>query len=95
MKPKRRPQKSKLIRSLQHEAQNAVGQAVWLCRRKTGISQKELAEAASLDVKTLYHMEKGTRSATIASLATVSAVLGVSMQELVPGYLLGGLHEAE
>lgn len=81
------------MRSLHKEAQEAVGQAVWLCRRKSGVTQTDLAEAAGLDVKTIYHLEKGSRPATIASLASVASALDVSMQQLVPGYVLGGLRD--
>lgn len=53
-----------------------VGRAVAARRGELGMTQHELAEAAGVDLKTVYNLESGTRWPIARTRAAISAALG-------------------
>lgn len=55
-------------------------------RQAKGLTQKELAEAAGLSLRTLQHYEQGSKDLNMAAAITVYAIasaLGVKVEDLL------------
>lgn len=55
-------------------------------RQEKGLTQKQLAEAAGLSLRTLQHYEQGSKDINQAAATTVyrlAAALGVKMEEIM------------
>lgn len=52
-------------------------------RAAARLTQTELAERSGLGYQTVMRLEKGERSPSVAQLAALCSVLGLSMSELV------------
>ena len=53
-------------------------------RKKQGLSQQALSEAAGLSLRTIQRLEKDPSSASAHSLKSVAEVLAVTIEELMP-----------
>ena len=58
------------------------GLRVQSLRRRTGMSQQQLAEAIGKSLDTVSNVERGLSSTRIETMAKTAAVLGVSLAEL-------------
>ena len=69
---------------MRHSArpQPGLGSAVRSLREKRRITQEATAEAASISVQTLSHIEAGHANPTWATVRDIAAALGVSVAEL-------------
>lgn len=61
-----------------------IGKKVRNYRKMRGMSQEKLAEAASVSVPYVSHIERGTKRASISTLIKLSAALGISVDGLLP-----------
>lgn len=61
-----------------------IGKKVRDYRKMRGMSQEKLAEAASLSVPYISHIERGTKRASISTLIKLSVALGISVDGLLP-----------
>jgi transcriptional regulator with XRE-family HTH domain len=59
-----------------------IGKRVALLRKKTGISQEELAERANLHRTYIGFIEQGKRDPSVGNLNKIVAALGATMDEL-------------
>jgi transcriptional regulator with XRE-family HTH domain len=62
--------------------QPALGEAIRQLRRKRGVTQESLAEAAGLTVATVSLIERGQANPTWDTVAKIATALGASMGEL-------------
>ena len=62
-----------------------VGRAVAARRGELGMTQQELADAAGVDIKTVYNLESGTRWPIARTRAAISAALGWQADALDSG----------
>jgi transcriptional regulator with XRE-family HTH domain len=62
--------------------QAALGRAVGLRRRETGLSQEELADGAKVDVRTIRGIERGTANPTWEVADRIARALGWSLAKL-------------
>jgi transcriptional regulator with XRE-family HTH domain len=61
----------------------AIGTAVRLLRKKRGISQENLAEAAGLHRTYVGMIERGEKNITVLSATRIAKALGVSLSSLI------------
>jgi transcriptional regulator with XRE-family HTH domain len=61
----------------------AIGTAVRLLRKKRGISQEDLAEAAGLHRTYVGMIERGEKNITVLSATRIARALGVSLSSLI------------
>lgn len=61
----------------------AIGTAVRLLRKKKGISQENLAEAAGLHRTYVGMIERGEKNITVLSATRIAKALGVSLSALI------------
>jgi transcriptional regulator with XRE-family HTH domain len=61
----------------------AIGTAVRLLRKKKGISQENLAEAAGLHRTYVGMIERGEKNITVLSATRIAKGLGVSLSALI------------
>jgi transcriptional regulator with XRE-family HTH domain len=61
----------------------AIGAAVRLLRKKRGISQEDLAEAAGLHRTYVGMIERGEKNITVLSATRVAKALGVSLSAII------------
>lgn len=64
------------------EPQEALGRAVRELRLERGLTQRELAEAADLNVTWLSHIEAGRPNPAWGTVARIASALGVPVSEL-------------
>lgn len=64
------------------EPQEALGRAVRALRLERGLTQRELAEAADLNVTWLSHIEAGRPNPAWGTVARIAAALDVPVSEL-------------
>lgn len=60
-----------------------VGSRVREARKRAGLTQTQLAEAADLALETVSRVERGVQSPTVDNLQTMARVLGTSLSALV------------
>jgi transcriptional regulator with XRE-family HTH domain len=59
-----------------------VGENIKLARKRRGLTTTQVAERAGIDRSTLYYIEKGTASVSIAAYFNTLRVLGLEMDFL-------------
>lgn len=59
-----------------------IGERIRYFRKKSGISQEELAHQASLHNTYVGQLERGEKNASIESLYKVTQALGITLEEL-------------
>jgi transcriptional regulator with XRE-family HTH domain len=68
---------------------NAIAQIVAInirtAREAIGLSQEDLADAASLAQSDIYFAESGKRTPTFLSLTRIAGTLGVTIEDLLDG----------
>ncbi|WP_269532420.1 helix-turn-helix domain-containing protein [Chitinimonas sp. BJYL2] len=62
-----------------------LGKNIAAARKRTGMTQAQLAEVVSVDAETVSRFERGNVTPSLATLDNLSAALGVSLAELVSG----------
>jgi transcriptional regulator with XRE-family HTH domain len=65
------------------EPQQALGRVVRRERNARGLTQKQLAEAADLDVTWLSRLERGSTNPAIGTVRRVADALGLAASELI------------
>jgi transcriptional regulator with XRE-family HTH domain len=60
-----------------------VGSRLREARKRAGLTQTQLAEAADLALETVSRVERGVQSPTVDNLQTMARVLGTSLATLV------------
>ena len=60
-----------------------IGQRIKRLRNQRGMTQEALAEAASLSVPYISHLERAVKKGSLETLARIAAALGVTMNELL------------
>lgn len=66
--------------------QNKFGRIVRDRRRRAGLSQEALAEAAGLHRNYIGMLERGERSPTLLVVERLAAALGIAMTSLIEEY---------
>jgi transcriptional regulator with XRE-family HTH domain len=61
----------------------AFGAVLRECRKKAGISQEQLAEAAGFDRSFISLVERGIQSPNIVVLLRIAEVLGIAASEVI------------
>lgn len=61
------------------------GRRLFVERRRLGITQQALADAAGLSLDCVHKLEKGARTARLDTVAKLADALGVDPAELVRG----------
>lgn len=60
-----------------------MGSKIRNFRRKKGLTQEELAEAAGLSASFMGHIERGTRIASLDTVVKLCAALGITPNDLL------------
>ncbi len=63
----------------------ALGKDIRELRRKRGFTQEKLAEFADLSVPYISHLERGTKTPSLAVLVRLAENLGVTVDRLLSG----------
>ena len=66
-----------------------VGQRIRNQRKEKGLSQEQLAELIGISLSFLGHIERGTRKASVETLARISKALEMDMHYIVFGHSSG------
>ena len=67
----------------------AIGQRIRALRKSQGLTQEQLAEAASLSPPFVSHIERAVKLPSLHSLFAIAGVLGVGLDQLV------GIHSSD
>ena len=62
-----------------------LGEMIRGCREAAGMSQQELAEQLFVSRQTVSRWESGSRSPDVVTAKKIADLLGVTLDELVPG----------
>jgi transcriptional regulator with XRE-family HTH domain len=65
-----------------HEPQDALGRAIRQLRDERGLKQKELAQAADMNVTAISHIERGRANPAWGTVRRIAAALGVPVSEI-------------
>lgn len=65
------------------ETRDQLGRRIRDLRKKRGLTQERLAEAASVDVKYLGNIERGKENPTIGTLTKLANTLSVKMYQIL------------
>jgi transcriptional regulator with XRE-family HTH domain len=65
-----------------HEPQEALGRAIRQLRDERGLKQKELAQAADMNVTAISHIERGRANPAWGTVRRIAAALGVPVSEI-------------
>lgn len=65
-----------------HEPQEALGRAIRQLRDERGLKQKELANAADMNVTAISHLEHGRANPAWGTVKRIAAALGVTVSEV-------------
>ena len=60
-----------------------IGQRIKRLRNQRGMTQEALAEATSLSVPYISHLERAVKKGSLETLVRIAAALGVTMNELL------------
>ncbi len=63
----------------------AMGERIRDLRRKKGLTQSELAEAADISTSFVGHIERGEKVASLETVSSLATCLGTSMDYIVLG----------
>lgn len=63
---------------------SAVGNALYALRRKAGLTQEQVAEAADLSARAYADIERGTANPRFLTIVRICNVLSVTPDELLP-----------
>ena len=69
----------------EHMDRRQIGKNIRTLRRRAGMTQERLAEAAGLSVPYISQMERGSKNARLEVLAQVAEALGVSLDVILSG----------
>lgn len=67
------------------ELEKATGRVIAHRRRRAGLTQETLAEAAEVDVSYISQLERGVKSPTLRTLFRIAAGLGLAPSALLKG----------
>ena len=62
-----------------------MGKRIFLCRKKLGMTQEELAEKMEVSTQTISYAEQGSKAMRPENLVKLSRILGVSTDYLLTG----------
>jgi transcriptional regulator with XRE-family HTH domain len=65
-----------------HEPQEALGRAIRQLRDERGLKQKELAQAADMNVTAISHIERGRANPAWGTVRRIAGALGVTVSEI-------------
>jgi transcriptional regulator with XRE-family HTH domain len=65
-----------------HEPQEALGRAIRQLRDARGLKQKELADAADVNVTAISHIERGRANPAWGTVTRIAAALDVPVSEV-------------
>jgi transcriptional regulator with XRE-family HTH domain len=65
-----------------HEPQEALGRAIRELRDERGIKQRDLAQAADMNVTAISHIERGRGNPAWGTVKRIAAALGVPVSEV-------------
>jgi transcriptional regulator with XRE-family HTH domain len=65
-----------------HEPQEALGRAIRELRDERGIKQRDLAQAADMNVTAISHIERGRANPAWGTVKRIAAALGVPVSEV-------------
>ena len=66
-----------------------IGQRIRNLRKEKGLSQEQLAELIGISLSFMGHIERGTRTASVETLARISKALEMDMHYIVFGHSSG------
>lgn len=66
-----------------------IGQRIRNQRKEKGLSQEQLAELIGISLSFMGHIERGTRIASVETLARISKALEMDMHYIVFGHSSG------
>ena len=79
-------------KKIQYDIRKQFGSRLRLLRKEANLTQRTLAEAAGINPKYLSEIERGTKNATIDTVASIARALGVAPADLLPGGLVDELN---
>ena len=62
-----------------------MGKRIFLCRKKLGLTQEELAEKMNVSTQTISYAERGSKAMRPENLVKLSRILGVTTDYLLTG----------
>ncbi len=62
-----------------------MGKRIYLCRKKLGMTQEELAEKMDVSTQTISYAEQGSKAMRPENLVKLSRILGVTTDYLLTG----------
>ena len=62
-----------------------MGKRIFLCRKKLGMTQEELAEKMEVSTQTISYAEQGSKAMRPENLVKLSRILGVTTDYLLTG----------
>jgi XRE family transcriptional regulator, regulator of sulfur utilization len=65
-----------------HEPQEALGRAIRQLRSERGIRQRDLAQAADMNVTAISHIERGRANPAWGTVKRIATALGVPVSEV-------------
>ena len=65
-----------------HEPQEALGRAIRQLRDERGLRQKDLAQAADMNVTAISHIERGRANPAWGTVRRIASALGVPVSEV-------------
>jgi transcriptional regulator with XRE-family HTH domain len=65
-----------------HEPQEALGRAIRQLRDERGLTQKDLARAADMDVTAISHIERGRSNPAWGTVRRIATALDVPISEV-------------
>jgi len=68
-----------------------LGRTIRMERKKRGLSQETLAEAADLNRSYLSHIERGTANVTLLAVLRIARALGIEVTVLLADFPLAKL----
>lgn len=71
----------------------SIGQRIQKMRKEKGLSQEQLAELIGISLSFMGHIERGTRKASVETLARICKALDADMHYIVFGH--SGGHSAD
>ncbi len=72
---------------------SAIGKRIKDARKKSGLSQEQLAEKVWISTTHMSHIESGSTKLSLVVLADIAAVLGVSTDSLLFGASEDAVHK--
>lgn len=83
------------IYMVMHMDYQLLGRNIRAARKKKGLTQEQLAEAANISVSFLGHIERGTRVLSVETLVRLADALMCSIDDLTGRFKREQLHKKE